>query len=354
MRLTKKTYAQHGFTLVELAFTIFIFGILSISMSGAFRSFLTAKDQSYQERQLLINTKISAAMQEFAGSDAFGKLPSPYNNSTSKIFYGLANPAVTTGFSGFLLQQGLSMREVNNDGTTGANVRVYQKVSINSLSIPLYFQSGPLVDLAYEQGYIYMTDCMQSMQATCNSTAASSTTPPKGNKLTSTNVGTWAPSATDISIVAVSNLPLQKKMLQITASRLDAIKEAMQTYVKAKQATAPPLDTTNWFPAPTDSAYWVGIVDLNPSLNQGCRNGWYALDSSTSMDIMKQIGFPINELARTAWGGSIEYCRKYDPNSATAGAGSAPHYAALRINRFLSSGGFPDPSVAANNVTISF
>jgi prepilin-type N-terminal cleavage/methylation domain-containing protein len=359
--------ATRGFTMVELLFSVFLLGILSISLSSAFRGFLTAKDQSYQERQMLINSKAGAAMLEYASFDIFGRLPSPYSNSSSTIYYGLANPSSFTGFGSNLMQQGVSLQEANSDGTAGARVRVYQRVSNNLLTTPMYFQSGATVDLYYDQGVIYMTDCMKSLQSACNGVAASTSNPPKGNKLTSGTLASWAPGATDTAVVVVSSLSVQKQMLEKTTARLDKIRDAIAAFVKAKQAAAAPSDATNWYPAPSDSAYWIGVTALDPTTNQGCRDGWYQLDASPStrfdvpsgkmvstMDVLPQVGLSADELGRTAWSGTIEYCRKFDPSGTGAGVGAAPHSAAIRISKAVSFGSAPDAAIAGNNVILSF
>ncbi|MDO8416458.1 MAG: type II secretion system protein [Agitococcus sp.] len=356
-----------GVTMVELLFTVFLLGIISITMSASFRSFLTAKDQSYQERQLLINNKIAAAMLEYASTSSMGVLPTPYSNAASSIYFGLANPTSFVGFGSNLLQQGLSLREVNDDGTAGAHVRVYQRVANNLLTVPMYFQSGATVDLYYDQGVIYMTDCLRSLQTACNGASASTSNPPKGNKLTSGTLASWTPGAADTAIVGVSSLSMQKQMLEKTTARLDKLREAMSAFVKAKQAFAGPGDTTNFYPAPSDTSYWVGVTNQDPATNQGCRDGWYQLDASPStrfdvpsgktvstMDVLPQIGLSPDELARTAWAATIEYCRKYDPAGSGVGPGTAPHSAALRINRVVSFGLLPDSFVPANNVVLSF
>jgi len=59
------------------------------------------------------------------------------------------------------------------------------------------------------------------------------------------------------------------------------------------------------------------------------------------------------EMGRSEWGGSIEYCRDYDP-SLSSPYGTAPHFAALRIHKDLTSGGPPDALIPQNNILISF
>ena len=173
-------------------------------------------------------------------------------------------------------------------------------------------------------------------------------------RLTLSNFSTWRPGTYDIAPVYFSTLPLQRKMLSITAGNIDRIRDALRNYYETQRA-ANPLSTANHYPRPSNTSSQQP-PDPDPLTNQGCRDGWYILDDALS-DILVRIGIGNSEFGRTAWGASIEYCRDYDPTGAS-GYGVAPHHAALRINRFVSlgapaenlrTGGNPD-----NNIVISF
>jgi prepilin-type N-terminal cleavage/methylation domain-containing protein len=341
---------QRGLTMMELVIAISLLGIISITLSPTFRTFLTARDRAYVERQVLINGKIAKAMLDYAEqSGTAGLLPSYYNNSTSKIFFGIANPASTTGLTPYLVQQGVPMRELNDDGRTGAKVRVWQKLSSGlTQTTQLYGQSGPPIDLSYEMAAVYMTDCGRT--DTCNTTATS-TTPPKGNKMTAV---TWQPGAADVGPVVFSTLPLQRKMLEITSVRMERIREAMTSYVRAKTLSAAASDNTNWYPEPTDTSAYAGMLVQDPSANQGCRTVWFDL-SAVNVDVLGKVGMSQDELGRTAWGAPIEYCRDYDPaGTGTTDSNKPPHYAALRIHRLVAAVTQPDSFDPTQNALISF
>lgn len=356
---------QRGFTLLELVFAVMILGFLSLALTPAFRTLVATKDITYNAEQSAINQKIAAAMLNYAeyGGLPAGTLTAPCHSSTNKVFFSIYNPSYCSGTSGlldYLQQQGVSLSQVNNDGKAGKNLRVYQYLSSESQTAHMYFQSGPLVYLNYDFGVIYLTNCGQSQP--CNQASASSTTPPKSQPtlpgdLSATagaarllNRSTWVPGTRDIGVTYVSTLPLQKKMLQKTVEQMDRIRSAMTNFYAGQQA-ANPMSTANFYPQPTDPLQ-RRPADPFPASNQGCREGWYSLESSL-FDILAQIGLGTESQAgQTAWGGSIEYCRDYDP-SGTSPYGTAPHFAALRVNRSLSYGQPPDMD-PANNIVISF
>lgn len=365
---------ERGFTLFEVIIAVLLLGILSIVLGPAFRTLLTARAQSYAAEQLAINQKIAAALTTYSeyGTQPAGMLPAPCNNSTNKFFYGIYQPTYCSGTApllSYLLQQGVPPHLVNEDGTDAHNVRVYQRVDSVSQNTFLFYQSGPEVALNYDVGVVYTTNCSKS--AACNVSAASSTNPPKSQPVyasdtaatagavrwTSSNLATWTPGLRDVGAAYFTTLPQQKKMLQATAAHLDRIRSALTAFVAVKQAAAP-TSTANFYPQPIDVAQRMP-AEPNPGGNQGCREGWYDLSAANS-DILAQVGLSTridlgrqNEYGWTAWGGTIEYCRDYDP-TLTSGYGVAPHFAALRINNAVSYGMAPDPGNAENNALISF
>lgn len=334
--------SEQGFTLLEMIIAVLLFGIVSMSLSPTFKTFMTAKDLAYTERQTLINNKLAAAFTNYATDASAGSLPLPYTNSTNKFFYAPINPTLTGANTTtmFAQQQGLTASDFNDDGTANARVRVYQRATGLAQDTFFYFQGGPPVSLSYDLGVLYMTAC--SRTATCNSSATTPTTQtsPTPTKLTVSNYTTWTPPSDATSVVYVSTLPIQKQMLQTTAQRFDALRTAFTNYFTAKGV----------YPGPISTAH---AYDATASV-QGCYDGWYALDQgSVSTEILQQIGFTRVEDGRTAWGATIEYCADYDPLR-TKGLGNAPHYAALRANKFLSLGYSPDYGVSDNNVVVSF
>lgn len=345
---------QRGFTLFELVLSVTMLGLISLSLSPAMKAFMTARDRAYYERQNLINNRIAKAMLDYAEqATVTGTLPSNYNSTTNKIFFGVAltTSTATTALMPYLTQQGVPSQETNDDGTAGARVRVYQKYSSGlTQSTPMFGQSGPLADLSYEIAAVYMTDC--SRTDTCNTTASSSA-PPKGNRITG---ATWTAGVNDIGMVMFSSLPLQRKMLDLTASRMDRVRDALSTYFKAKVAAASASDTTNWYPSPSDTSPYAGMLVQDPSTNGGCHTVWFDL-SAANVDVLAQVSMSSLELGTTPWGGRIEYCRDYDPAATgLSGSNTPPHYAALRINKLVAGGAGlpPDTATSTQNVVVSF
>lgn len=364
---------QSGFTLLELVFSVMILGLLSLALSPAFRTLVSSRDIAYLNEQTAINQKIAAAMLTYAEYEPVptGTLTPPCSHQSSKTFFSIYNPTRcpdTQGLRDYLQQQGVSLSQANDDGKAGKNLRVFQLLPAETQLTYLNHQSGPLVYLNYDYGVLYLTNCRQSQP--CNQSLASSSTPPKSQPtlpgdlaatagaapLTSGNRSTWIPGTRDIGVTYVSTLPLQKKMLQKTAEHLERIRLALSNYYAGQQA-ASPTSTANFYPQPSDPGQHRP-PDYDFVANQGCHEGWYALDSEI-IDILKIVGIGGGtiEAGRTAWGGTIEYCRDYDATG-TAAYGAPPHYAALRINRALS---FSLPPVEtkygddpANNIVISF
>lgn len=333
---------QTGFTLLELTIVVAMIGIMVLALTPVWGMLAASQTQAYKEKHKQVNHLIGTALLNFASnSTTLGTLPSPYTGAGyTKTIYDPADTSTAgTDLRQALLQVNLSPSEINDDGTNGAKVRVYQRITGLSHNVPLFGQSGPLATLTYQYGAIYLTECRKN-DATCNNAPA----PGASAELTAANYSTFTTTGTDLEPYFVSTLPIQKQMLTTTAQRLDKIRDAFLTYFRGQQVTAAANDATNWFP-PTST-----MGGANPSTNQGCRDGWYALSSGT---ILATIGLSTAEYSTTAWGGAIQYCRDYDPTG-TSGANVAPHYGAIRINKNVSQGIAPDAAVIGNNIILTF
>lgn len=335
---------QGGFTLVELAITVIMIGVITVLLAPIYNSYVTASRRAYDEKQTLTNLSIGKAMMSYAAnSTSQGRLPANYTGSG---FTKTVSDPGNAAFTASLNQEGIPSSEVNTDGFASNRVRVYQLVQGLITSVPLYFQSGPLTTLYYDYGAVYVTDCAFA-NATCNPTPATGV-PGTSPLMTSGNYSTWKTSGTDSDAYIISTLPLQKAMLASTVQRLDKVREAVLSYLRAQQLTAAPTDATNWFPPNPGT-----MGGQNPATNQGCRDGWYDLSTST---VLATIGLAKEEFGSTAWGGRVEFCRDYDPTG-TKVPNAIPHYAAVRINKTPSTGSVansPDPAVIGNNIILTF
>lgn len=329
---------------MELAITVIVVGLVTVILAPIFSSYTTTSRRTYDEKQKLQQLSIGKAMVSYAAnSTSQGRLPSTY---TGGGYTKTVSDPANANFTAALSQEGLSPTEINTDGYASGRVRVYQLVTGLVASVPLYFQSGPLTTLYYDYGAIYTTTCAYA-DTTCNPTPATGI-PGSSAVMTSGNYSTWATSGTDSAPYIVSTLPLQKAMLASTVQRVDKVREAFLSYLRAQQLTASPTDTTNWYPPNPGT-----MGGQNPVTNQGCRDGWYDLSTST---VLATVGLAKEEFGITAWGGRVEYCRDYDP-TATKVPNATPHYAAVRINKTPSTGtagNAPDAAVIGNNIILTF
>lgn len=338
-----------GFSLLEMLFVIAILGIvLKITDFGGIAKIA---GRSYASKQEIINKHIANALLQHAKTNtALGQLPAPYTGSG---FISTVYDPASTQLAQLMRSANIAVAEINSDGTSSENVRIYQIVTLTQAT-PLNFQSGPLTTLTYQFGEIHMTTCRKA-DATCNT--ALPNLPGPSSVLTSANYTTWAATSPDLKAELFSTLPMQKQMLAQTAQRLSDLRDRLSENFRTKQLSAAADDTTNWHPYPyvagvpgTPSPNKSGLDPLSAA-GQDCRDGWYDLNAA-NINVLAQLGLSQTQFGTTAWGGAIEYCRDYDP--ANRGAGALPHFAALRINKSVSLGSAPDASLKTNNIFITF
>lgn len=335
-----------GFTLIEMIWVLAVIGIL-IMISNL--STITRLNYTYYEaKQEATNRRIHSALLNYAKtSTPRGTLPNPYTGGgyNSTVY----NPGDTT-LAQIFRSADIPPSEINSDGTATQNVRVYQVVQLTR-AVPLFFQSGPLTTLTYQYAEVHLTACPLS-DATCNRSAPN--IPGASATLSSANYKTWTTIAPDYNATMFSTEDLQKQMLALSAQNLNRIHDQFLARFNVNRAAAAATDTTNWYPYP----YAAGVPGTpNPdksgaaaASNQYCWDGWYDL-SAANINVLAQVGLSQQQYGKTAWGGTIEYCRDYDP--ALRGANSLPHFGALRINNSVSLGD-PPSATAANNLFISF
>lgn len=342
-----------GFTLIELLITVMVIGIVSIAMAPAFSDLVAAQRSAYLEKHRLNNQLISAALMSYAAnSTQTGRLPAAYTGGgyTATVYDPADATASGIALTQALTQSGINPAEINDDGTTGRAVRVYQLVAGLTQQVPLYFQSGPLVTVTYDFAAIYLTAC--SYGATeCNPTLATGV-PGSSAALSGANYATWTTAGTDGPAHLVSSLPIQKQMLATTVARLDKVRDTLLNYMRVQQLNAAGGDATNWYPNQAGLSAAGSLSGATPGTNQGCRDGWYDL-SGGSVLVLSAVGLAPQEYGVTAWGGAIQYCRDYDPTG-TKAADAAPHYAAIRIHGSVSSASTPDGATPGNNVVLTF
>ncbi len=338
---------QSGFTLVELAITTVVIGVVLTFVNPMLGSLYTSKQQAYTEKQRFTNQQLADVMLTHAKQNTqLGSLPS-LTTDPFKTNLAIYNPNATTGdegnFKNLISQSRLDLTAINTDGYSSGHMRKAQILSGLTQSIPLFFQSGPAVTLRYQMAAIYNTDCISNTSPTgCTAYGRSA-------QLTSSNYTTWTVTAPDTSLVAFSTLPLQKQMLAETARRLAKIRDALTAYYRAQQIGHNPDDPTNWYPNTGTFSY---------SGDQGgntCWSGWQALNGSST--ILAIIGLGQSEFGTTAWGGPIEFCRDFVLDGTAEN--TPPHNGALRVNASVSLGSAADATVNStaaqnNNLYLTF
>lgn len=329
-----------GFTLIEVLIAIVVAGVLGALATSQLAVFSASHDLVKSERAKEDNRKAGLGLLEEARENN-GRLPAPYTGGAFNSV--VADPANASLVSN-LINSGLENSTINSDGSIGQRVRAYQRITVTE-NVPFFLEGGETVSLVYDIGVVYQTNCLIT-DTSCNP----SSTGLSGSSalLTSSNVQTWDVTGTDRHPYMFSTFKLQRQMVNKTVDKMMAIRDALKTAFYNAMLSSPPGDATNFYPAPLGA----GAPDLSGAdvtLNEGCRDGWYALNAS-SVNVLSQINLvPSSYYGITSFGGRIEYCRDYDPSNTTAN--SPPHGVAIRINRSISTGAAP---AASGNLILSF
>ena len=340
-----RLHQQRGFSLVEVAIVVLMLGVMTIIIAPYVNRALAYISQAATTQQAANNQTIADVLIDYARTQTtLGQLPTPYSgNGYTSTVLAPTNTTLATE----LTQAGLGSNQVNDDATGAHNVRVYQLASALTQQVPLYFRSGPLVTLTYQVGAVYSTTCSLNGSA-CN--PGTGGIPGYSGALTSANATTWLPVPPDFGAQIFSTLSLQKSMLQTTASRADTTRDAFQNYFREQERMAAANDTTNWYPSPNGTGA-PNLSGSNPAANNGCYDGWYNLSDST-VNVLTQVGLDQARYGTTQWGGTVQYCRDYNPLG--TGANQIPHYGAIRFNVNVSAGIAPDSVNFSNNVVLIF
>ncbi|ALN21996.1 hypothetical protein DW68_025285 (plasmid) [Ectopseudomonas mendocina S5.2] len=344
---TLEKHSSRGFTLIELLIAVAVFGVLIVAITPFISMGFQYRELAKRDEHTLNMQKIAGGIMNYARTSNGGRLPAPYTGGSYKstIYNSGDTSAAGQALSMELRNTGVPVNAINDDNSAVQNVRVYQRVSGLTQAIPFYFSTGTNVTLTYDVGALVQTKC--PLSGACNTAI-----PGDSPTMTAANVTTWAPAGEDYGGIVFSTLPEQKAMLRQTTGRLNRLadKLASEFYTRLRLAAA--NSTNNFFPLPNNAGA-PSYVGRNPVVNMGCHNGWYRL-SDANVNVLAQIGLDPSEFGVTAWGGAIEYCQDYEPTaSGTSTANTAPHYAALRINRSVSLGAAPT-GVLANDVVITF
>lgn len=328
--------AQRGFTLIELLIAVIVMGVLLSIWAAGRGDAHTAFDTAREADQEAINKRLASVLLDYAATvSPIGELPTP-----STGMYSSAIPYTLTALQALLVEARIRPADAASDGSAAQNLRVYQTVTGQTITVPLYGTFGPVMTLTYTEASIHSTYCAQA--ASCNTGV-----PGNSGTLTASNLSSYGVLSDDYGLTRFSTLAIQKQKLAQTAENIDAIRTRMQELFRERQRTANASDTTNFYPTEIHALGATGGKTAN------CNNtGWFSLSTS---DILTQIGLVPTVNGKTAWGGEIQYCPDYDalePSSWTTA--TPPHFAALRLLTNPSTGGSPTYANNAGSTIIPF
>ncbi|MGR2997575.1 prepilin-type N-terminal cleavage/methylation domain-containing protein [Vibrio vulnificus] len=322
-----------GFTLLELLIAIVIVAILSPIVYGWVSIANRDKAIAYHRQVFVDHVQIADGFRLWASQENKGFLPNPYTNMATKdvlapIDLLSAEPKMVS-LRNYLARGTLSLNSVNSDGTSANNAKVYQKLTGLVYSQPVEGVSQLAVNLQYERGVIYQTQC--SKQESCNTGLVGAS--PLYSE-------TWEAVSPDIKPVEFSTLDIQQEKWAMTWGKIKELKQRFREAFTYSQLSAQAGDLTNFFYKPATGETDVGQLH--------CASGWFDLSTS---DVLQHYGISPKEVfGQTSWGGAIDYCPDYDPQG--QGADKPPHNAALRLNINVTQGVAPNNTGSDNLIII--
>jgi len=350
--IERRQMVQKGFTLIEMLIALVVLGLMILTVQPMLNMAFTFIEKSMQMEEILNNKKLGDALVEYARNRdgvSRNRLPAPVYAADDSVNGGLYDPTKTDSESlalaRTLLAAGVQTNAINFDSTAAKNARVYQVVSGQTIEVPYYGSTGDKVTLTYDYGVLYATKCMRASACYKNATAANP--PGDSAQITAATIASWGIAGQDQPPIAFSTLDNQKQLLRATAGRVNQLSERFVTDFHNKIRLAAADSTLNFFETNTGG---LALGNVDPALNFGCRDGWYAL-SAANVDVLTKLGLNKSEMGVTAWGAPISYCRDFDP----AGTGTwndPPHYGALMINKNMISTAVP--TVLADALIIPF
>lgn len=328
---------QAGYTLVEMVLAMVIFAILSGPVISWMRAANTAQEVAYRNNVYRENLTIARALRGHAANENNGFLTGRYTgNGYLNAPIDITNSVLTE----YLARGGMSSDRYNDDGSGNVNVKYLDMISPRpTYNMPIVGSAAETVVLSYDRGVVYQTAC--GLSESCNDGTPGASSP-------YSNSG-WVATGSDLMPVEISTLDIQQGLWRDTWLRLSEIRRKIRNGFNAQVAASAAGDVTNWFFKP-DLSSSPDLSGADPSTNQGCRNGWYQLQS-VDVNVLRFYGLePVSLYANTPWGGRVEYCADFDPNN--GGVDTLPHVAAIRINRQVTSGASPSGTQSENLILV--
>lgn len=328
---------RNGFTLLEMLLAVSIAGVLTVMLAGWMATARSAQEAAYRDSIRLDNQVIASALRQYAAVENKGFLPAAY---TGGVFKNAPVNVSDAKLTEFLAQGQIAATRYNGDDSPVQNVKFYTTISPKpTYCMPIVGSSSECVTLAYDRAVIYQTACPAG--DLCNDG-----TPGVSAAYAATG---WSVAGTDFAPVEISTLDIQQTAWRDTWLRLNDIRLKIRTAFNATVAAAPAGDKTNHFFKPNLTGA-PNLIGADPATNQGCRDGWYELNS-VNVNVLAFYGLdPQSVYGITAWGGRVEYCQDYDPTD--SGVNALPHIAALRINKAVTTGAAPTGTASQNLILL--
>lgn len=341
---------RNGFTLIELLVVIVILGYVLSQVYSLFPLLAFNQERAYIEKSFESSRGVGLGILKTA-NESTGRLVEPFNGTAAgkTLAYAPVSPVGTDPDSLSLIQNiqgsGVTGEKIFSDGSFSLNVRVYQRVPNLTKSLPIRGISGDTVNVTYDVGVVYQTQCPQA--SPCNS-SASGAIPGASPIMTSLNYATWITTPPDMEPFFFSTLDYQKRLLDLTMDNISVIIRRIQNDYAYRSISSAPNDITNFYMGPnnTGAPNLSGIA--NSLTNEGCYDGWYEL-GSLNVNLLERYGLNRSAYGKTLWGGALEYCRDFDPIN--SGKNTLPHSAAIRFNKNVTAG---NPTVTGQNIVIAF
>lgn len=332
---------HHGFTLIEMLISIVVIGAVLAITSGLFAQTTSLERKTERLAQKDLSVRTARIIEAFADSELNGRLPSPlFEDEYYSTF------VLDTESSSFITSEAflrnMSVEQLANNGKASPQQRVYQVIRDLTFQTTTRGFAGPLVNLTYDIGVVYMSGCSIS-DITCHPNADTNIAG-FSPLFTTDNAATFDVIEPDYGLARLSSLGIQRRLLKESMERIDDVQAALSAYFTARYLAAPPDPEINHYPGGT------GVIGTrDPIANNGCAEDWIDLSGTTEAgrEVMYQIGLQSALRGKTAWGGPIQYCRDYMPDGIGT-AGASPHNAALRIHRDVSTAA--SPTTAENTV----
>ena len=329
---------NHGFTLIEMLISIVVIGAVLAITSGLFAQTTSLERKTDRLTQKDLSKRTAQVIESIADSELNGRLPIAL---TDGDYYSAF--VKDTATESYLIREAffrnMSVAQLANNGKPSPQQRVYQVVRGLTATETTRGFAGPVVELTYDVGVVYVSGCSMSDES-CHPNSETSIAG-FSPELTSENIASFKVIEPDHGLVRLSSLGSQRRLLKETMKRIDDLEAALTAIFTANYLANEPDGSINYYPQASGNP----PATVDPSTNNGCADNWINLsDGDSGRQIMAQIGLQPELSGQTAWGGQIQYCRDYLANG-SGNDNEPPHNAALRIHKKVSTAAAPSSDI---------